>query len=174
MRGRLRAFPHALPLPAPQRDGVSPHSLPPCPPVQRVPLPSGKSRHFTLSLRRVYVAAISDVQATQRSGGPLSVIWGRARQRQTSGQTRTWNPRLTVPPRSGRGAIYAPRSAQGCLNPRKCNVTPPRSRRRQLGQSTHEVLVHEAGHALGIYGGFDDVEGNSRGHPILVESQEVV
>ena len=77
MRGRLRAFPHALPLPAPQRDGVSPHSLPPCPPVQRVPLPSGKSRHFTLSLRRVYVAAISDVQATQRSGGPLSVISSR-------------------------------------------------------------------------------------------------
>ena len=76
--GRLRAFPHALPLPAPQRDGVSPHSLPPCPPVQRVPLPSGRSRHFTLSLRRVYVAAISDVQASQRSGGPLSVISSRA------------------------------------------------------------------------------------------------
>ena len=47
--------------------------------VQRVPLPSGKSRHFTLSLRRVYVAAISDVQVTQRSGGPLSVILGRLR-----------------------------------------------------------------------------------------------
>ena len=30
-----------------------------------------------LSLRRVYVAAISDVQATQRSGGPLSVISSR-------------------------------------------------------------------------------------------------
>ena len=43
----------------------------------------------------------------------------------------------------------------------------PLSLKTPNGQSTHEVLVHEAGHALGIYGGFDDVEGYSRGHPIL-------
>ena len=149
--GRLRAFPHALPLPAPQRDGGSPHSA--TPPVEACILrggggPRGKShvnrktqptaRRRPLSAPRLFhlgnacqykgsTQAIVSYEDSSSRMSTSTLPWTRCRGALGSqpGSTRGWPHMRST--RLGSEAYARTRRGPRCTRVSTSSRTPPQA-----------------------------------------------